>query len=88
MLQIHLGDHKGIRDLIAAGGAKLLWPRELGAVRYRRLAGFAAAASTAISLAGLVITGHDGRMATYGAMVLGCAAALWWAGLRPRRSSS
>jgi hypothetical protein len=31
-------------------------------------------------VAGLVAFGRDGRMATYGGMVLACALALWWAG--------
>ncbi|WP_284615754.1 hypothetical protein [Aquabacterium humicola] len=70
--------------LIAGGLAKLLWRRELAGVRWQRLAGWAAGASTFALLAGLVITGRDGRMGTYGAMVLACAAALWWAGFRRR----
>jgi hypothetical protein len=70
--------------LIAAALAKLFWRRELAAVAWRRLATWAAGASTVALLAGLVITGRDGRMGTYGAMVLTCAAALWWAGFRRR----
>ena len=70
--------------VISASLAKLLWRRELAAVAWRRLAGWGAGASTAVLLAGLVITGRDGRMATYGAMVLACAGALWWAGFRRR----
>ena len=68
--------------LIAAALAKLLWRRHLAAVRWRRLAGWAAGSSMVALLAGLVITGRDGRMGTYGAMVLACAAGLWWAGFR------
>ena len=70
--------------VISASLAKLLWRRELAAVAWRRLAGWGAGASTVALLAGLVITGRDGRMASYGAMVLACAAALWWAGFRRR----
>jgi hypothetical protein len=70
--------------LIAASLTKLLWRRQLAAVPLGRLAGWAAASSTVVLLAGLVITGRDGRMGTYGAMVLACAAALWWAGFRRR----
>lgn len=70
--------------LIASGLAKLLWRRELAGVRWQRLAGWAAGASTLALLAGLVITGRDGRMGTYGAMVLASTAALWWAGFRRR----
>jgi len=71
--------------LIASAGAKLLWRRELAGVRWRRLAQWACLASAIALLAGLVISGRDGRMATYGAMVLACAAALWWSGFGPRR---
>ena len=38
-----------------------------------------------VLLAGLVITGRYGRMATYAGMVLASAAALWWAGFGPGR---
>ena len=72
--------------LIAAAGAKLVWRRDLAGVAYTRLAGWGAGAATAALLAGLVITGRDGRMATYAAMVLACAGALWWAGFGPRRT--
>ena len=71
--------------LVAAAGAKLVWRRDLAAVAYTRLAGWGAGASTAALLAGLAITGRDGRMATYGAMVAACAVALWWTGFGPRR---
>jgi hypothetical protein len=70
--------------LIAAALAKLLWRRELAAVPWRRLATWAASASIVALLAGLVISGRDGRMGTYGAMVMACAAALWWTGFRRR----
>ena len=70
--------------LIAAALAKLLWRRELAAVPWRRLATWAASASIVVLLAGLVISGRDGRMGTYGAMVMACAAALWWTGFRRR----
>ena len=71
--------------LMAAAGAKLLWRRELAAVRWKRLAIGACAVCAVVSLAGLVLTGRDGRMATYGAMVLGCALTLWWLGFGPGR---
>jgi len=71
--------------LISAGGAKLLWRRELAGVRWRRLALWSGGLSAVALLAGLVITGRDGRMGTYGAMVVAAALGLWWAGFRPRR---
>ncbi len=71
--------------VIAASLAKLLWRRELAAVRWQRLAGWGGAAALLALLGGLVISGRDGRMLTYGAMVLATALALWWVGFGPRR---
>ena len=71
--------------LLASGMAKLLWRRELKAVSWWRLGAWASACSACVLVGGLVAFGHDGQMATYGAMVLACAAALWWAGFRSRQ---
>jgi hypothetical protein len=65
---------------LAAGMAKLVWFHALKAVPLRRLAGWASAAATVALVGGLLLTGRDGAMLTYGAMVLACAAALGWAG--------
>lgn len=70
---------------LAAALAKGLWRRELAGVPWLRLAGPAAGVCAAVTLAGLVLTGHDGRMATYAAMVLACALTLWWQGFGPGR---
>jgi hypothetical protein len=71
---------------LSAALAKLLWRRELRGVGYRRLAVPACLAAAGVTLAGLVVFGRDGKMATYSAMVLACALALWWRGfLRPAR---
>ena len=70
---------------LAAALAKLLWRRDLAGVPWKRLAGPACAASAAVTLAGLVLLGRDGRMATYAAMVLACALTLWWQGFGPGR---
>lgn len=66
--------------LIASTAAKWLWRRELAQVAWWGLARWAAGAGIAVTLAGLVLTGRDGRMATYGAMVLAVAGVLWWRG--------
>lgn len=66
--------------LVAAWLAKLLWRRELAQVSPWRMAASAVLASSLVLIGGLLVTGHDGRMSTYGAMVLACALALWWAG--------
>jgi hypothetical protein len=66
--------------LVSAGLAKLAWRRALAPVPYWRLAGSTAAVAAIVTVAGLVITGQDGRMVTYAAMVLAAATLLWWRG--------
>ena len=66
--------------LIAAAATKLLWHAELRPVGLLRLWGWAALVCVGVTLAGLMIFGRDGRMATYAAMVAGCALALWVVG--------
>jgi len=70
---------------LSAGLAKLLWRRELAAVRWQRLALGAAAAGALVTVGGLVLGGRDGRMATYALLVLANALALWWLGFGPGR---
>jgi hypothetical protein len=65
---------------VAAGLAKLLWLKPLRRVAWMALAAWASAAALAAAVAGLAITGRDGTVLGYGAMVLACAAALGWAG--------
>ena len=60
--------------------AKLLWRRELAMASWRRLLAWAAGAGALALLGGLVVFGRDGRIATYGALVVATALALWWAG--------
>ena len=69
----------------AAFLAKLLWWRALKSVSPWRMATWAVLASSLALVAGLLLTGRDGKMATYGAMVLMCALALWWTGWGARR---
>ena len=69
---------------IAAGFAKLAWPRMLAGVRWWRLAAAAGGAALLVSIGGVVLTGRDGAMATYAAMVAACALGLGWAGWRRR----
>jgi undecaprenyl pyrophosphate phosphatase UppP len=69
----------------AAALAKLLWRHELAAVAWRRLALPACAACALVVIAGLIVFGRDGKMATYAAMVVACAITLWWRGFGPGR---
>ena len=66
--------------LISALLSKVLWHGQLKGVGLMRLASWAALAGALVLVGGLVLFGHDGKMATYGGMVLACAAGLWWAG--------
>jgi hypothetical protein len=68
--------------LLAAAATKAIWRRELAGVGWLRLAAWAGSAMAVVSIAGLVIFEHDGKMITYAAMLLACAAGLWWAGFR------
>ena len=71
--------------LLAATLAKLVWRQELGAVSWSRLARWSGSACALTSVAGLLLTGRDGVMATYAAMVVASALALLWAGFGPGR---
>lgn len=63
---------------LSAVFAKLLWRGRLRSTPWLRLIGLAAAASLLACIVGLVLTGRDGKMVTYAAMVFACAASLWW----------
>ena len=71
---------------MAAALAKALWRRELAAVAFSRLAAYATGAGCIVTVAGLLISGGDGRIVTYGAMVLANALTLWWRGFGPGRA--
>lgn len=61
--------------------ARLVWRQEPGLRRWWPLAWRTTAAGCAVKVLGLVLTGHDGRMATYLAMALAAAAVVGWFGL-------
>ena len=65
--------------------AKLLWRRSLKSASLKRLSAWAITGSALALLAGLIVFGSDGKMLTYGAMVLACALSVWWAGFGPHR---
>jgi hypothetical protein len=56
---------------------KLAWRRALARTAWFTLAWQSSAAGLAVVVAGLVITGHDGRMITWAALVIACAAVPW-----------
>ncbi|HUG24594.1 hypothetical protein [Piscinibacter sp.] len=69
----------------ASLAAKLMWRRRLAGARWIRLWGWSAGCAALATSVGLVTFGSDGKMATYGAMVLACALGLWWAAFGPGR---
>jgi len=71
--------------LFASLIAKLLWRHELGGVGWWRLWLWSSGSAGVVAIAGLVYFGRDGKMATYGALVLACALSLWWVGFRRGR---
>jgi len=71
--------------LLTAAFTKLLWRRELKPVRWTRLAAWATAGCALVLVAGLIAFGHDGKMATYAAMVGVCGLTLWAVGFGPLR---
>ena len=71
--------------LLTALMAKLLWRRSLKGASLKHLSTWAVTGSALALLVGLIAFGSDGKMLTYGAMVLACALSVWWAGFGPRR---
>ncbi len=66
----------GVGSLTAAL-CKLFWRRSLARTSWFTLAWQASAAGLAVLAAGLMITGHDGRMLTWVALVVACALVPW-----------
>ena len=70
---------------IAALLAKLFWWNDLRSVSWLTLARWASLASAVALIGGLLLLGRDGKMLTYGAMVVLSALALAWAGWGSKR---
>jgi hypothetical protein len=64
--------------VIAASLAGLLWRRAARSVGWARLAGVSVLACLLAALGTLVVTGRDGTMAGYAAMIVACALAQAW----------
>ena len=71
--------------LFASLIAKALWLRELKGVSWARMWLWSSGCAAVVCVAGLLLFGRDGKIATYGAMVLGCALSLWWVAFGPGR---
>jgi hypothetical protein len=66
--------------LVASAAARLLWRRDLAGVSVLRLWAWSSGLALVAALVALVVLGRDGKIVNYSAMVLACAAGLWWAG--------
>ena len=62
---------------LTAALCKAFWRRSLARTSWFTLAWQAGAAGLAVLVAGLVITGHDGRMITWAGLVVACAIVPW-----------
>jgi hypothetical protein len=63
--------------MLSAALCKAFWRRGLARTPWFTLAWQSSAAGLVVLVAGLVITGHDGRLATYAALVIVCAVVPW-----------
>jgi hypothetical protein len=67
---------------LAALLSKLFWWRDLRGVSWWRLTRWATLGGTLALIGGLLAFGRDGKMLTYGAMIVLSALGLAWAGWR------
>ena len=70
---------------IHAALCKLLWRRALAGLPWWRLALWCTLAALAAELGGILWTGHDGAMPTYGAIVVALALTTWLVAFAPGR---
>jgi len=63
---------------LSAALCKLFWRKSLAHAPWFTLAWQASVAGVVVLVLGIVITGHDGKMATYAALVVVCALVPWW----------
>ena len=69
--------------VLSATLTKAVWRSELRSVTWVHLTSASTLAAALALVAGLLVLGQDGRMATYAAMVAAIALSLWWIGFRP-----
>ena len=70
--------------LLVPALARLVWWRALKPVAWWRQVGTVAGVNVVVWLAGLLVLGRDGAMASYAELVLASALTVWWTGLRGR----
>jgi hypothetical protein len=77
----HLLGFLAVPSLFAACAlalVRLFWKSPLRGAAFWRWALATVGVSIATALIGLILTGRDGAMATYAAMVVAVALVLWW----------
>ena len=62
--------------------ARVVWFKALRSVGWPRQVGWAAGVNALVWLGGLLLTGRDGAMLSYAALVAASALTVWWTGLR------
>ena len=62
--------------------ARLVWWRALKPAGFARQVTWVAGVNALVLMAGLIVLGRDGAMATYAALVLASGLTVWWTGLR------
>lgn len=62
--------------------ARLVWWKGLQSTGWWRQVRWCAALNVIVLVAGLLVMGRDGAMATYAGLVLASALTVWWTGLR------
>lgn len=68
--------------MLSALLCKLFWRRTLARTPWFTLAWQSSAVGLAVLVAGLAISGHDGKLGTYAALVTACALVAWWKTVR------
>ena len=68
--------------LLVPSLARLVWWKALRGAGWLRQVKWTAVGNALVLVTGLVLTGRDGAMLTYTALVLCSALTVWWTGLR------
>ena len=68
--------------LLVPSLARLVWWKALRGAGWLRQVKWTAAGNVLVLVLGLLLTGRDGAMLTYGGLVLCSAWMVWWTGLR------
>lgn len=67
----------GCLALLLAGGARLVWRKKTHLLPWYHMASINFLLGILVLALGLVLTGQDGRMGTYAALVLGMSTCQW-----------